>query len=534
MAETVKTALSGCVVTIDAAFTVIPRGVVYVADDSIVAVQPRTAPPPDGFADILVVATGGTLFPGLIELHNHLPYDILQLWKVPKRYTNRDQWASISDYHRLVSGPMGVLGRNPDMVPAIVRYVEVRCLLGGTTTSQGVALAVKPGIVKFYKGLVRNVEATGDPALPVASTRIADVDATDAERFLARISGTQKLILHLAEGTDTKAREHFLALKIDQQRWAITENLIGIHCAALTRPDFGALAANGGSMVWSPLSNLLLYGQTADLAAALAEGVQVALGSDWAPSGSKNLLGELKIARLAADMAGVDLADRDLVAMATSTPARLLGWQTLLGSLEAGKRADLIVVRGTTGDPYQRLLGATEADLDLVMINGSPRAGIAGLMHRFGVAAGEALRVGRRPKLLNLTQPDANPDVAAISVVEAIDRLSGALADLPNTPPRALTAFSPDHDDPRPLLAVAGIIDNGLTPRPHLPYRGKLTGPNLPRLWAGTLAGPAVPVPLPALHLDPLTAVDNPDYQAQLENEPNLPPEIIDGLRSND
>ena len=123
-------------------------------------------------------------------------------------------------------------------------------------------------------------------------------------------------------------------------------------------------------MVWSPLSNLLLYGQTADLGAALAAGVPVALGSDWAPSGSKNLLGELKVARLAAAAAGADLPTRDLVAMATRTPAAMLGWGAHLGSLEAGKRADLIVVDGNDRRPVQRLVARHRGRLDLVMING--------------------------------------------------------------------------------------------------------------------------------------------------------------------
>jgi 5-methylthioadenosine/S-adenosylhomocysteine deaminase len=81
------------------------------------------------------------------------------------------------------------------------------------------------------------------------------------------------------------------------------------------------MAAHGAGMVWSPLSNLLLYGQTARLGAARAAGVPVALGSDWAPSGSKNLLGELQAARLAAPLAGAgDVPDADLVAMATRSP----------------------------------------------------------------------------------------------------------------------------------------------------------------------------------------------------------------------
>ena len=61
--------------------------------------------------------------------------------------------------------------------------------------------------------------------------------------------------------------------------------------------------------------------------------------------------------------------------MATRTPAAMLGWDTQLGSLEAGKRADLLVIAGATGDPHTRLVDATEADLRLVMIDGIPRMG---------------------------------------------------------------------------------------------------------------------------------------------------------------
>jgi 5-methylthioadenosine/S-adenosylhomocysteine deaminase len=539
-ATSVPIALAGRVVTMDAAGTVLDRGVVYARDGAVTAVLDEHAPAPAGFENVTVVRTASTICPGLIELHNHLPYDVLPLWAVPKKFTNRDQWSSSStkDYHRLVSGPMGVLGRNPGVVPAVVRYVEMRCLLGGTTTSQGVALAVDAGIVKLFRGLIRNVESTGDPALPPATTHIADVDATDAERFLARLSGRQKLLLHLSEGTDVAARAHFQALKMSDGRWAITGNLIGIHCAALTAQDFQVYAAHGGSMVWSPLSNLLLYGQTAAIGDAIAAGVPIALGSDWAPSGSKNLLGELKVARLAADRAGLSITDHDLLAMATATPAAMLGWQDHLGTLEAGKKADLIAVAGTSGGPYSTVIDATEHDLNLVVINGIPRAGTTALMGKLGVE-GEHIKIGRRTRVLNLAQAAADPDVAQVSVADAIATLTQALHDLPAAAAAAVsaTATAPRRARWRErgaLLAVAGVIDNGLTPRPHLPFRGKLTGPNLRTGLAqhlrATPAAASPPVPLPALPLDPLTAVQNEAYRHTLANEPNLPQEIRDGL----
>jgi 5-methylthioadenosine/S-adenosylhomocysteine deaminase len=520
-------AVRGRIATMDelANGTVIPDGVVYCRDGGIVAVQPATVAPPPGFAAVTVVPTGGTIFPGLIELHNHLPYDVLGLWQVPKRYGNRDQWSSPStpDYHQLITGPMQVLGSDPRVAAAVVRWVELRCLLGGTTTSQGVTLATDPGLIQHFRGLVRNVESTGDPTLPAAATHIADVEADDRAKFLARISGTTKMILHLAEGTDSAAHDHFAALQGADGQWAITSNLVGIHCVALTEDDFGILAGHGGSMVWSPFSNLLLYGQTANVGAAIAQKVPIALGSDWSPSGSKNLLGELKVARLAAPGAGATLSDEALVAMATLTPARLLGWDHRLGSIEAGKLADLIVVTDTSAAPHTSLVDATEAAIALVIINGIPRAGTPQLMTATGASTTEMVTIGGQPRALNLAQPTSDPAVAAISAAQAQALLTAALQDLPNH--HAGTGTSLPAGQIR--LAVEGLVDNQMSPRHHLPLNGRPTGPNRATSALSTTA----PVgPLPALTLDPLTAIDNATFYETIAAEMNLPLAIRSGL----
>lgn len=534
-------ALAGRIVTMDAAATVVDPGVVFCRDGNVVAVHPSHAQVPAGFEDVPVTQTRGTLFPGMIELHNHLPYDVLSLWQVPQAYTNRDQWSADSNpaYHELVTGPMRILGADPTLVPAIVRYVEVRALLGGTTTSQGITLA-KSAIISHFRGLVRNVESTHDAQLKPAATHIADIDSTDADHFMARISGTQKLILHLSEGIDTHAHDAFAALHLPDGRWAITDNLIGIHCVALTPTDFATFAQHGGSMVWSPLSNLLLYGHTANLGAALAAGVRVALGSDWSPSGSKNLLGELKVAQAVAPTVGATLTPRDLVRMVTTNPATMLGWNQHLGALEPGKRADLIVLDGQTGDPYQQLIDATEADFHLVMINGTPRVGTPGLIGSLvpalttpGPDQGEPLRIAGRDRLLNLAQATADPTVAAISVTESLGRLTHALANLPTAGPplTAPAALARAHTHNAALLAASGVINNHMSPRPHLPFRGRLTGPNLDDIRAHPLAPARLATstekvsakPLVALELDPLTAVDNPAYYTTLAGEQNIP-----------
>ena len=121
------------------------------------------------------------------------------------------------------------------------------------------------------------------------------------------------------------------------------------------------LASFGAAIVWSPLSNLLLYGQTTDVGAAKAAGVTIGLGADWSPSGSKSILGELKVARAYSELQGGLFSDEELVAMVTRDPAAILKWNGPggVGTLAQQKIADLTVIRGTGGDPFARCSGPT-------------------------------------------------------------------------------------------------------------------------------------------------------------------------------
>lgn len=522
----------------DPAFTVLDKAVVHIDAGRIAAVRAPTAPAPPGFESIPVVPTTGTIYPGLIDLHNHMAYNALRLWAVPKTYTNRDQWGGTPEYRKLVSGPMKVIGMTAGLLPAVVRYVECKCLVAGVTTTQGVALFSNAGARRYWRGLVRNVEETGDVDLPEASAKIADVDATDASRFLTALRRQTCFLLHLSEGTDEAARQHFLALKLADGRWAVTDALAGIHCAALRPEDFAVLGQSGAAMIWSPLSNLLLYGQTANIRAARDAGVKIGLGSDWSPSGSKNLLGELKAARLASREAGGVFTDRDLVTLVTRNAAAILKWQSAIGSLEVDKRADLVVIDGTAADPYAGLIEAKETDVKLVMINGVARFGSPKLMAKLGVATGEAVRVGGKARTLFLDQPTADPDVGPITLGGATATLTNALHRI-----RALAAALENPPDPHALsrsllgvgdgpvvwrLALDELAPTGMDLRPRLAAPGthSPTGPTLtPKL-------PAVPLSqlLEPMTLDPLTVADDPDFLTTLAAERNLPPDLKAGL----
>src|SRR5438552_2757877 len=130
--HSIASAIRGKIVTMDQASTIVPNGIVYIRGKNIAAIASAEAPSPPGFEKIKITET---LYPGLIELHNHLSYNALPLWIVPKKYTNRNQWSgpSAPDYHKLLTGPIVVLGKLPEDGNAIVRFVECRCLFGGVT-----------------------------------------------------------------------------------------------------------------------------------------------------------------------------------------------------------------------------------------------------------------------------------------------------------------------------------------------------------------------------------------------------------------
>lgn len=167
--------LRGRIATLDSTGRVIPDGFVCVEDDLVASVSLAATGIPPAFQGSPVIETGGTIYPGLIELHNHPAYNAIPLWSVPTRYLNRGQWRNDPLYKRKVANPATLLTHHPqDIYPkSVARYVECRALLGGVTTTQGLTLSSLGGTVSYYLGLVRIVEfsygQTG-PRRPTIST----------------------------------------------------------------------------------------------------------------------------------------------------------------------------------------------------------------------------------------------------------------------------------------------------------------------------------------------------------------------------
>jgi hypothetical protein len=101
--------------------------------------------------------------------------------------------------------------------------------------------------------------------------------------------------------------------------------------------------------------------------------------------------------------------DRELVAMVTRNPARTLRWQSRLGSVTAGRLADLVIVTPRRrGSVYRGLVDATDEDVRLTMVGGEPLAGDPELMARLKGADFETVRSTRLgfTKAVDATDPD--------------------------------------------------------------------------------------------------------------------------------
>jgi 5-methylthioadenosine/S-adenosylhomocysteine deaminase len=324
-------------------------------------------------AGIRRLDTEGVILPGLVDLHGHPEYNVFAAWEPPKQYANRTRWRASKEYDAVVKQPLARMKENPSLERTLSRYAEARALVTGTTAIQG----SNGKFATIEESLVRNVDRRIFGQHRARS--IVDLDRTpaaDRAALRARIDAGEvnAVYVHLAEGTDATSRDEFRDL-IDSN--LLTPATVIIHGTALEPADLDEVAAAGASLVWSPQSNLRLYGRTTLAGAARARGIRVGLGADWLPSGSPSLLAELKIARRSLMEEGTPATARELVRMVTVDAASIAGLADHLGLLRAGRAADVLVLERAHPDPWEAVAQATPASVELVVLGGDVAYGRA-------------------------------------------------------------------------------------------------------------------------------------------------------------
>lgn len=383
------------------------KGRVWIGDDGLIdAVTPGNGSTPAGFAKAPVVDVGDAyVMPGLIDLHNHLGYNTLPLWSEPSRkvpFEHHNIWTNAATYKPAVSWPAWVLAKaEPE---ALLAYVQTRALVGGTTAIQG-----WPTANRAHDQILRNVdtEKAGTNRDLILTSAL-----TKAPTELARIAQAESrgtgFIYHCAEGQPTTivVREFTDAATAG----CLGKRFIGIHCTSVSATDWKRWRPeDAGALVWSPFSNMWLYGCTTDIPDARKQKIAVCLGSDWGPSGTKHVLAEVKVAKLASQDLGFGLTDQDLVAMVTINPGDALQgcWGIQIGRLSAGAFGDVTVLRPRDqGSFWSDVVAATEKEVVLVVVGGVPRYGDADAMTAAKAAPAGTLTVAGRKRKLAVPKPD--------------------------------------------------------------------------------------------------------------------------------
>ncbi len=414
-------ALRGTIVTPD---QVIELGTVFISGDKIQAVG-TDIPIPE---HTVVIEGDNVIFPGLIDLHNHLTWNFLPRWNPGRLFNTRYEWQAIPEYGIALGTPHSKI-MDEGLDCQAEQYAEVKAIVGGATSVVGSLYS------KCSDGLARNLDYYSGlyPHGAPEKLRYEIFPLELPEKTVVQINtdldnkSLTAFIVHLSEGKpgDANAEREF---RMFAARGFLRPGVSIIHGVGLNAADLQELAHSNVGLIWSPRSNFSLYGGTADVATAKHTGIKIALAPDWSPSGSDGMLQELKYASVWNDGQYPKVfTDAELVQMVTSIPAQLAGLSDKIGSIKPGYAADIIIVRRTEKDPYQSLLNASPADVRLVLIGGSPVYGDEDLMRKLAPAAAiEPLTVCGFAKALDFSSETALSEHPT-SWKQTIDQLNHAL-----------------------------------------------------------------------------------------------------------
>ncbi len=411
--------LGGKVVTMNDAGEILPGARLWIRAGRIEAIFKAGESLSAGAARARTINTGGVIYPGMIDLHNHPEYAIYPLMPIPRAYKDRYEWRFYDDaYNQRITFPNIVLAGADyyNLGLEIGRYGEYKAIAGGTTSLQGGRVNLP---YSASECLVRNIENSKiGPRLATSRVDIGRDAIEWTDLLKARNSGL--LVVHLAEGPSSRMAGEYEAIK---KSGLVGPELIAIHGVGLTENQLKDMATQGAKLVWSPLSNFLLYAKTANVAAAKRAGVNISLAPDWAPSGSKSILGELKVADLVNkhQLNGL-FSDRELAEMVTRNPARAMDWADRAGQVAPGLVADLVVMDDRHGDAYRNLIEATEENVRLVAVRGEMLYGdqalVAGIRSAADIEAAADFG-GRRVKVMAPDCPGSGLPVMSLAETRA-------------------------------------------------------------------------------------------------------------------
>lgn len=417
--------------------------------------------------DVLIVRLDDNchVFPGLIDLHNHIDYNMMPIWTRPIRspWDNRHEWRhancfeynkEVKEFHNFIFNNWPVNAENRRNVYSLLQFFsELQAVAGGTTVLQEPADISDPGgtysashlllrstgvskdlglqahqkvnsIIDFFKPVL-DKEKTYYPPLDTGDWELMEAVNKESGKtyFQEYLELLQKpvdviqqitggYLVHLAEGRaghllkekgmDAYSKKEFEYLKNrikripDYAKKVTASRLTLIHgCGIdLMNPENVAFINDCNiRVVWSPVSNLLLYDDTPRYILSKIKPELICIGSDWAPSGSKHVWDECAFAEKFAlknifnGRIPTNIHDAFLEMMSFN-PAQTLN-SDMIGEIKVGKFADFYIVSKNRKIPDQfeaisNIFMFSDYHSVGTIINGNLIFGVKELFDKFG------------------------------------------------------------------------------------------------------------------------------------------------------
>ncbi len=398
------------VITEDPAHRVIENGAVAIRGDRIVGVGTKAEIAAKFQAKQRLDRPDAILAPGLINTHTHAAMSLfrgiaddlkLQEWlekfifPAEAKNVSADfvRWGTrLGCLEMLLGGTTTFTDMYyfEDVVAEAAKEAGMRGVLGETIIGFPVADNKTPAealqFTEKYLTRFRNDPLIVAAVAPHALYTNSD-ETLKASRALAN-KYDAPLVIHLSEtkkeNDDALAQRHMTPTRILDGLGVFNGRTVAAHGVWLTDEDMAIIKERGVGVAHCPSSNMKLASGVAPVVRMLSLGINVGLGPDG-PAGSNNDFNLFEEMDLAAKLAKVTTNDPQALPattaleMATIRGARVLGLDKLIGSLETGKRADLIMVRIDRPhalpmyDAVSQMVYALKAsDVRDVMVNGKP------------------------------------------------------------------------------------------------------------------------------------------------------------------
>ena len=434
---------------------------VAVADGRIARVGPLEDVSKDFGPDEVVDARGCIVMPGLICSHTHLygialggsalnidpPSDFLQIlqrvwWPVDEKLTNDDAYATTlaagiesltngtTCYADTYSAPNAIEG-SLDKIATASNEVGIRGIISFEATERRSADEGTRGLNESLRFIGKKDKGRTMGMISLHAPFTISDDLISRGTEASRAHGVP-LTIHVSEGPNDSYHnmERYGRRSVErlQEVGLLSPRAVLAHCVHLNEREIELIAKSSASVAHNPMSNMLNAVGVSPLMDMLGRGVNVGLGNDgYVFDMFENMRAGFLLQRVARRNPNSP-SPQEMVEMCTVNAAKAYGLSSL-GSIEAGKRADIIVVRPTlTATPYSG------------SIYGYIVNSLRGPDVRDAVVDGQVVMRNRRLLTLDVQK-------AETKVLKAMDRLWRRLG---SSPPEAVEPLGLDIRHPKP------------------------------------------------------------------------------------